>query len=260
MVIFTQNNNLYSMACGKVYKITNLINGKVYIGQTTRNIYTRFIEHCSQIHNNYAISNAILKYGRKNFKIEVLETAQSIDDLNKKEEFWIEKLNSTDKSIGYNIKLGGDNKLLSKVTKNKISQAHLGKLKGPHSNETRQKISKALKNKPKTDEHKKKLSVVKIGKKHSESAKIKMSKNKLGNKNAFYNKTHSEETKLKLAQLRSIPIICNETQMVFKSTKHAAEFLSCHPSSIAAVISGKSKTCKGFTFSKYNRSESCLQN
>ena len=65
-----------------VYKITNLINGKSYIGQTI-NIERRFKEHCIK-HYNYVslINNAIKKYGSSNFKIEQLYYGE---DYNEKE-------------------------------------------------------------------------------------------------------------------------------------------------------------------------------
>ena len=60
-----------------VYKITNKINGKIYIGQTTRTFEQRWKEHCNDAMNFkdiYLFHNAIRKYGKENFECEILES------------------------------------------------------------------------------------------------------------------------------------------------------------------------------------------
>lgn len=89
---------------GIIYKITNLINGKIYIGQTTKNIKTRFQQHISKL--TTAISKAIKKHGKENFNIEIIDSANDINDLNFKERYWIKLLNSK-LPIGYNADSGG---------------------------------------------------------------------------------------------------------------------------------------------------------
>lgn len=108
-----------------IYKITNLINGKIYIGQTTLDPIQRFNKHwneanCKNRPNNY-FHNALLKYGKENFKIEILDTASSLEELNQKEREWIEKLNATDKEIGYNLQEGGQSGKRGIETSKKIS-------------------------------------------------------------------------------------------------------------------------------------------
>ncbi len=75
------------MAFGIIYKITNIINGKIYIGQTTATLESRFYSHCQFNRNkdNSVIFKAIKKYGKENFKIEKIDCAYSEDELNKKE-------------------------------------------------------------------------------------------------------------------------------------------------------------------------------
>ena len=96
------------MSCG-IYKITNKINNKIYIGQSV-NIEQRFYTHCSdalnKADNNY-FHNAIRKYGKENFYIEIIEECPE-EELNDREIYWINKYNSTDTSIGYNSTLGGE--------------------------------------------------------------------------------------------------------------------------------------------------------
>lgn len=83
-----------------IYKTTNLINGKVYIGRQVH-------DNPNYIGSGKIIRRAIKKYGINNFKKEILEYCFSISHLNDQEKYWIVTLNSTDKTIGYNIMLGG---------------------------------------------------------------------------------------------------------------------------------------------------------
>lgn len=93
---------------GFIYKITNNVNGKVYIGQTIQTVKERFYQHCatkcSDSVLNMAIHRAIKKYGKSNFTIEVIEEVDK-DSLNDREKFWIEYYNSYNN--GYNSTRGG---------------------------------------------------------------------------------------------------------------------------------------------------------
>lgn len=83
-----------------IYKIENLINHKIYVGQSIH-IERRWIEHCSPSRKSI-ISNAIRKYGKENFSFTILEECD-IDELLEKEEFYIKKYNSI-VPFGYNVK------------------------------------------------------------------------------------------------------------------------------------------------------------
>lgn len=98
---------------GIIYRITNDINGKIYIGQTIRNIEERFREHKKVIRNNY-INRAIKKYGEKYFSIVEIDSADCQDELNYLEKYWIKFYNSQNKQYGYNIMDGGDGARVSK--------------------------------------------------------------------------------------------------------------------------------------------------
>lgn len=92
-----------------IYKITNKLNGKCYIGQSV-NIEHRWIEHKSRAlhlskHSCTALYFAIRKYGIDNFQFEVIEET-SIDKLNEREIYWINYFNSY--YNGYNETLGGE--------------------------------------------------------------------------------------------------------------------------------------------------------
>lgn len=84
--------------CG-IYKITNLINGKCYIGQSVH-IKRRWTEHCLPSTKS-VISSAIKKYGKENFSFEIIEEC-SIEELSSKEEYYIKYYNSITPN-GYNI-------------------------------------------------------------------------------------------------------------------------------------------------------------
>ena len=118
-----------------IYKATNTINNKVYIGQTVNTLEYRANQHLRETkskkrHNTY-FHNAIKKYGFDNFYFEEIDRAGSIDELNEKEAYWIAHFNSTDKTIGYNLDSGGVNCLKSDETKRKIGATTIEKWKDP---------------------------------------------------------------------------------------------------------------------------------
>lgn len=97
-----------------IYKISNKINDKVYIGQTIRPIEDRFKRHINDAINNILnthFARAIRKYGKENFYIEMIDSAETQDELNLKEQYWIRYFNSVNN--GYNetdalFKCGGN--------------------------------------------------------------------------------------------------------------------------------------------------------
>lgn len=107
---------------GKIYKITNLLNGKIYIGQTKHSVEKRYREHCSPYYKNkQAIHLAILKYGKENFVLEQLDTASTVDELNQKEYEWIVKEDCIAPK-GYNLRAGGMQPGISEETRKKRSE------------------------------------------------------------------------------------------------------------------------------------------
>lgn len=89
---------------GIIYKRTNLINGKVYIGQTIQDLQTRMT--CEN-NGTQVISRAIKKYGKNNFKNEIIDVANTREELNEKEKYWIKFYDSTNPEKGYNRNAGG---------------------------------------------------------------------------------------------------------------------------------------------------------
>lgn len=94
---------------GVVYFITNQVNGKGYVGQTTDSVNRRWKAHCAARSRCCAIAAAIRKHGDDAFKIEVVATAFSRDELNKFECEAVERLGTLSPN-GYNIKEGGGSK------------------------------------------------------------------------------------------------------------------------------------------------------
>lgn len=108
-----------------IYKITNLVNGKIYVGQTRQPLYKRWYRHTHKS-GCFAISNAIAKYGAENFTIEVIDKANTLSELNEKETFWIDKLNALSPN-GYNIQTGGNAYALTELGRKHLSESHKGK-------------------------------------------------------------------------------------------------------------------------------------
>ena len=90
-----------------IYKVSNDVNKKLYIGQTV-NLEKRKLAHFSDNRTNHQIfKNAILKYGKEHFKFEIIDTATTKNEANKKEIFYIKYYNSLHPN-GYNMTIGGE--------------------------------------------------------------------------------------------------------------------------------------------------------
>jgi group I intron endonuclease len=150
-----------------IYKITNLINGKQYIGRDSKN-------NPNYYGSGPAIKNAIKKYGKENFKKEIIEHCENINHLMERERYWLEYYDVGKNSKFYNLhnlsfggSLAGENHPM------------FGK---HHSSESIQKMRN-----------------VKIGKTASAYTKAKLSKLRTGEKNNMFGKKHSIETRKKMS-------------------------------------------------------------
>lgn len=142
---------------GYIYKTTNLINSKIYVGQKKSD---RFLAE-KYLGSGIKFKSALKHYGSECFKVEMIDTAESRDELNAKEIYWIDFFNSCDECVGYNISIGGStpagiapwNKGMrgarhhSEETKRKMSESHLGH---STSQSTKNKISQSNTGKKRT--------------------------------------------------------------------------------------------------------------
>jgi group I intron endonuclease len=134
-----------------IYKIRNTLNSKIYVGQDKNN-------NPDYYGSGVLIKKAIKKYGKINFKKDILEECHTIDELNKREIYWIKYYNSTDNEIGYNLALGGlgsNGVILDIKSRRKMSNSHKGK---KLTEEHKKNIGIATKKRWSNKEYKKKLS------------------------------------------------------------------------------------------------------
>lgn len=88
-----------------IYKLTNIVNGKIYIGKTKRLLCRRMADHryFAKKKYNAPISRAIAKHGWENFQVDVIKECQSESEMNEKEVNFIKEYNALNPLIGYNI-------------------------------------------------------------------------------------------------------------------------------------------------------------
>ena len=178
-----------------IYKIENLINGKVYIGKS-KNIENRWRTHKKELNNNSHcnkhLQNAWNKYGKENFKFEVIEEC-SMDLLDKQEIYWISEYNSN----CYNLTKGGDGvveplpEVIDKMRNSLIAYYQ----DNPVPEETRKKLSIAGKGRIVSEETKRRISETEKGWQPSIETRLKMSISAKGKK-------LSEETKEKISNFQ----------------------------------------------------------
>lgn len=129
-----------------IYKITNKINNKIYIGQSN-DIQRRFKEHQTKgSTSQIPLDIAIKKYGKENFEFEILEEC-SLEELNDKETFWILKFNAIEN--GYNCNLGGDQQGVGEHNSNsKLTEQDVIEIRQAYADHKRQKdVYEKFKNK-----------------------------------------------------------------------------------------------------------------
>lgn len=269
-----------------IYKITNKINGKIYIGQTTRSLQHRWQQHCWISSRCSCLNKAIHKYGKENFTVEQIDVACDIDELNMKEQYWIEYYDCIAPK-GYNLTSGGEGYIVCEETRRKLSIVNRGRrpfLGKHHTEETRKKMSESSKGeknpnfgKHPSDETRQRMSEAQKGRHHSEESIEKMRQAHLGRvfteehrrkisenhahlsgeKHPKYGKPVSEETKRKLSNSHkgrwigskspvAKKVICIETGEIFNCIKDASVVKGCSYSKIGECCKGNRKTTGGY--------------
>ncbi len=200
----------------KIYLITNLFNLKKYVGITKFSLEERFSQHTKR---GFLLTEAIKKYGEKQFSIDLIEVVESVERAYELEIFYIKEYNTKAPS-GYNLTDGGDGIFGWNVTEeyreqcsSRVKELHKNKKVGmygkKHTDETRKKMSESSKGNQNclgrvlSEETKLKISESNRGKIVSDLTKKKISENHhnvSGEKNPMYGKKHSPETIEKIRQ------------------------------------------------------------
>ena len=186
---------------GVIYKITNTLDGKIYVGRTQQKLSRRIYKHKYEAKRGRpGVDAAIAKYGWEHFTVEVIETCP-IEQLNEREIFWIAELKSKSPN-GYNLTDGGDGCTGFKHTEE--SRAKISANHADFSGENNPQYGKPL-----SEEHKAKISAnhadvsgennPNYGKKPSLETLAKMSASKTGENNPNYGKPRSPETCAKIS-------------------------------------------------------------
>lgn len=157
-----------------IYLTTNLVNGKKYVGLDTH-------DRPFYLGSGTLLKKAISKYGKHNFKKEILERCSSMEELRQRELYWINLFQAHTNPQFYNMTATltptehRKGKPLSEEHKAKISKANTGLKRPPISEETRRKRIQALTGRPVSEETRQKISKANTGRKQTEEAKKKMS-------------------------------------------------------------------------------------
>lgn len=224
---------------GIVYKITNKINNKSYIGCTTKELNKRISQHKShaKIRSKYPLHMAIKKHGFENFEIDILEKNISIAEMYQKEIEYISLFDATNSSKGYNASKGGESGNFGRtgwclgLTKN--TDERVKKIA------EKQTLNNSFKGKTHSLETKEKWKISRSGK----------NSHRYGKPNAILseinkNKIWTEEQKMKISNANSKPILCLENNKVYPSCKMASIELEIGIDTIRDIVKGKRKNSK----------------
>ena len=224
---------------GFIYITTNLINGKRYIGQKA---FLNTSDWKSYLGSGKLLKQAIKKYGKQKFARDIIAIAFSKEELNTLEISYIKNYNAIKNNNFYNIAEGGYGNTLKglseeeiKAWKLKMSQAHIGLLKGERhpmygkhqSNYVKQIISKANKGRSTFQ-----------GRKHTQFTKQKMSNSKKG----LFGEKNSHSKK----------VICINTGEIFPSLSDACKRYEIGKSNLVKCCKGKQKTCGNLQWMYYD--------
>ncbi len=250
------NDNRY------IYKITNTVNNKVYIGQTknkNERKHQHFCELRNNKHTNKHLQHSFNKYGEGNFTYEIIEHCD-ISNVDEREKYWISCFSSIDMRYGYNIEEGGcQTKNLSQFTRNKISKKAKERFQNPEERrlaserakkrfqdpQQREWLRTVNKGRVHGDDFRKKISQIHTGRKRPQSTRDAISK-------ALSNHVKTEEhckniSKAKMGQnaggqnSRSKKVICLDDNRVFDSLRDAWEYFGVPKSAMRSACQRKGR-------------------
>lgn len=231
-----------------IYKYTNLITNKIYIGQTSTSLKERSQSNGSNYKGCPLFYSAIKKYGWDSFSADILDEVDTQEEANKLEEYYIKYFNSTDRNVGYNIAPGGGAGVMSEGTRLKISKS----AKERYRDKTKNPM---------------------YGKKHSIESLEKMRNVKIGSNNPMYGSTWTEAQRLRCGtkgkklnlsdearealrqRFKKIgmetglkPVRCIEDGIMFNSITEAASHYGVATSTLSGHLSGRQHSSAGKHF------------
>ena len=149
-----------------VYKIINIINGKIYIGSSV-NVRKRKNLHFSRLRKNTHeckhLQSAFNKYGEEKFKFEIIEYIKDKNKIIEREQYWIDNLKPYDKTIGYNSRKIAENNLHTKRSEEDRIKCGLASKGKKMSEEAKDKIRLYQKGRKKSPETLEKMRIVRSG-------------------------------------------------------------------------------------------------
>lgn len=267
-----------------IYKITNP-KGRVYIGQSTNiekrwNYYFKLLLYSSQP----KLERSLKKYGSGKHKFEIIEQC-SVELLNERERYWQDHFNVLKEGLNCMLQpvkakrgvfsTASKNKMskskkghsmYNKEWREKISLGNKGRIQSKEERDRRkvpkpkgfgQKISKILKGKINngkifSKEIRNKMSNSHKGKKFTKEHCLNIGKAKLGNQYLKGFK-YSQESKDKISLSKSIPILCIETNSIFKNIDHASKEMNITQNIIRNICKGRREKAKGYSFKYANK-------
>lgn len=251
-----------------VYLITNVKNGKRYVGITTVGVEKRWVRHiaCAP-HTRRPLAHAIMHHGAHSFNVTTLEECCDKAELCKREQHWIAEL-GTRVPHGYNLTDGGEGMsghTPSLETRRRMSTSHSGRRRSQstrtkmsaaaksRSSETRAKISRARSGRRLSDETRKKIAAKLLGRRltSTHTAKIRgaMRSDVVRARLSAAAKNRSAETLRKLGRASSRPVaqldVAGDVLRVFSSIGAAASSIGVTGSAISHVVHERRRDCRG---------------
>lgn len=239
-----------------VYRISNIVNGKFYIGSSAyikSRRSSHFLKLCKGIHTNKHLQFAYTKYGASNFIFEVIEFCEPLKCV-EREQYYIDMYSPTDRKVGYNTRTIADSQLgtkRSEESRKRISEGHKGIKQKPESilksiesrkwykpsEETKEKIRKGNLGRKLSEKQRNQISESNRGRKMSERHKIAMAKGR----DIFY---QTNPCGIKISQYSSDGLFIKS----HVSIKAAAVEIGAKTTGIWRVLRGLRKTTRGFIF------------
>ena len=225
-----------------IYLTKNIINKKKYIGKESNN-------NPKYLGSGVLLLEDIKKYGKENFKKEILEYCSSDEELTLKETYWISKLNAlnsdefynlVDYSAGWNLEKLGKEKYDYIVDKISNSTKGISKPTLKNNKSRKEKLSKVNKGNPKPKGFGEKISQIKLGKKLSQEHCERIRQGKLGKKQP---KSFLDKKNKPILQLDTDDNLIQEFNSIEEASNSNSKFKR---SNISCCLIGYSKTAYGF--------------